>query len=306
MAKKYGKWIVDQPLNRGGQAHTYLVVEEGAESGGKFVLKRLGTDRLERARAELRAIKELSHPHIVRLIDNDLDSNKPYIVMEYCAGGALSDLNILEYPLLQRLQMFSAICRGVGHAHSHQPSITHRDLKPHNIFLREDKITPVVGDFGLCYFDEGERITLIGDAAVGPRMYIAPELAHGFAEDVTPRADVYSLGKVLYWMLAGRLFDREEHRHPSFNLTKGQTAPDYFFIYDLLDKMIEKDPLQRLANANAVAEAVEEIIRRIKMRAHHIDLSTPQHCSYCGKGFYQPIVNDPPERDNLFPKPTPR
>lgn len=302
VASKYGKWTVVRPLVRGGQAHTYLVVEDGVESGEHFVLKRLGTDRLERARAELRAIKELSHPNIVQLVDDDLEGKKPYIIMEYYAGGALSDVNIIEYPLIQRLRMFAAICCGVGHAHSHQPVITHRDLKPHNIFLRGDKVTPVVGDFGLCYVDEGERITLVGDAAVGPRMYIAPELAHGFAEDVTPRADVYSLGKVLYWMLAGRIFDRELHRHPRFDLTKDQTQPDYFFIYELLDKTIVEEPSKRLANASEVAESVEGIIHRIEARAHYIDLSTPQHCIYCGRGFYKPVVDDPPEPNNTFPK----
>jgi serine/threonine protein kinase len=302
VAKRYGKWIDVRPLGHGGQGHTYLVKEEGAEDAEDFVLKRLGTDRLDRARAELRAIEELSHPNIVRVIDDDLDSDKPYIVMEHCSGGSLNDVNVREYSLIERLRMFSAICRGVGHAHSHTPIIIHRDLKPANIFLREDKKTPVVGDFGLCFFDEGERVTLIGDAAVGPRMYIAPELAHGFAEDVSPRADVYSLGKVLYWMLAGRVFDREMHRHQRFDLTKDQTKPDYFFIYELLDKMIVEDPAKRLANANEVTESVEEIIHRIEIRAHHIDLSTPQHCNYCGKGFYKPVVDDPPEQENLFPK----
>src|ERR1044072_6569846 len=164
-----------RPLGQGGQAHTYLVVEEGAEDGEPFVLKRLGTDRIERARTELRAIQELAHPNIVRLVDDDLESDKPYIVMEYCSGGSLNDVNILEYPLIQRLHMFSAICRGVGHAHSHTPVITHRDLKSPNIFLREDESTPVAGDFGLCFLDEDERITLNGDAAVGPRMFISPE-----------------------------------------------------------------------------------------------------------------------------------
>jgi serine/threonine protein kinase len=156
----------------------------------------------------------------------------------------------------------------------------------------------VVGDFGLCYFDEGERITLVGDAAVGPRMYMAPELAHGFAEDVTPRADAYSLGKVLYWMIAGRIFDREAHRDSKFDLTKDQTKPDLFFIYDLFDKTIVLDPLERLANASEVAEAVDSIIRRIEMNAHHIDLSAPQACNYCGVGFYKKVIDSPPGKQN--------
>lgn len=301
MAPRYGKWIVIRPLERGGQAQTFLVQEEGADNGEYFVLKRLNPNRIERGRAEIRACKELSHPNVLKYIDEDLEGDKPYLVTEYCSGGALSKLNIAEYSLLERLRMFLAICRGVGHAHSHTPPIIHRDLKPDNIFLREDKVTPVVGDFGICFFDEGERVTLV-DEAVGPRWYMAPELAHGFAEDVTPRADVYSLGKVLYWMLAGKVFDREAHRQPRFDLTSDQTAPDYFLIYDLLDNMIVEDPSKRLPDANKVAEAVEEIIHRIEVHAHHIDLSAPQHCIYCGKGTYKTIVDNPREPHNTFPK----
>jgi serine/threonine protein kinase len=275
-----------RPLGRGGQSPTFLVVEEGVEDGEYFVLKRLNANRIERGRSEIRACEELSHPNVLRLIDSDLDGDKPYLVTEYCSGGSLSNVNIIEYPLTERLQMFSAICRGVGHAHSHTPPITHRDLKPDNIFLRKDKRTPVVGDFGICFFDEGERVTLV-DEAVGPRWYMAPELAHGLTENVTPRADVYSLGKVLYWMLSARIFDRELHRHQRFDLTIGQTAPDLFFIYDLLDKTILVNPSERLSNANEVADAVDNIIRKIEMHAHHLNLSTPQRCMYCGEGFYQ-------------------
>jgi serine/threonine protein kinase len=300
VAQQYGKWKMVRPLDRGGQAHTYLVVEEGIENGEQFVLKRLGVDRLDRARTELRAIEELSHPNVVKLKDHDLEGRKPYIVMEYCPGGSLQDANILGYPLLQRLRIFSAICRGVGHAHSHTPAITHRDIKPDNICLREDKITPVVIDFGLCFYHEGERITLIEDKAIGSRMYIAPELAHGFAdeEDVSPRADVYSLGKVLYWICAGKIFDRELHHHPRFDLTKEQTVPDMFFIYDLFDETIVEDPSKRLTDANEVAEAVGSIIKRIEMDAHHIDLTTPQACNYCGVGFYKKVIDSPPGKQS--------
>lgn len=286
MAQRYGKWRMIRPLKQGGQAQTFLVVEEGVENAEYFVLKRLNPNRIERGRAEIRACAELSHPNVLRLIDAELESDKPYLVTEYCSGGSLSDVNIVEYPLIERLHMFSEICWGVGHAHSHTPPITHRDLKPDNIFLREDRKTPVVGDFGICFFDEGERVTLV-DEAVGPRWFMAPELAHGYAEDISPRADVYSLGKVLYWMLAGKVFDREMHQHPRFDLTKDQIDPDIFFIYELFDKTIVEDSMQRLANANEVADVVNGIIRRIEMDAHHLDLSTPQRCMYCGEGFYK-------------------
>jgi serine/threonine protein kinase len=293
LAKKYGKWSVVESLPEGGQAHTFLVIEDGDKDGKYFVLKRLkNLKRLGRFQLEIKAYNELTHPNLLKIKDYDLDTDKPYLVTEYCSGGALDGLDLDQYSLQARLSMFATICRGVGYAHAHEPAVVHRDLKPANIFLKEDKITPVVGDFGICHYKDGERMTVV-DEVVGPLWYVAPELAHGLAddEDVTPAADVYSLGKLLYWMLNGRIFDREVHRTPRFDLTKGQTRPDYFFIYDLLDKTIVEDSSKRLSDANQVAETVQSIMRRIKMDAHHLDLSVPQACNYCGDGFYAVIFD---------------
>lgn len=193
--------------------------------------------------------------------------------------------------IVERLQMFFLVCQGIGYAHS--KGVIHRDLKPANIFLKGDLRTPVIGDFGICFIDDdGERVTMVDEVA-GSRWYTAPELSHGMAESVTSSADVYSLGKVLYWMLAGRIFDREIHRDKRFDLTKNATRPDYFFIYDLFDKTVVEDLARRISNVTEVADTTDSIIRRIQMNAHHIDLSTPQACTYCGVGFYQPVVNDP-------------
>jgi serine/threonine protein kinase len=289
MAKQYGRWRVKEQIGQGGQGKALLVHDSNDPEGKPFALKRLSNlKRLNRFEKEVRAGLELSHPNILRIVDKDLEHATPYFVAEFCPGLSLNFETISTLPLAERLRMFSAICRGVGHAHG--KGYTHRDIKPDNIFLRED-MTPVVGDFGLCFItEEGERVTML-DEQVGSRWYMSPELAHGAAEDVTPAADVYSLGKVLYWMLAGRVFDREAHRTPKFNLTEGQRDPDIFFIYDLLDKMIVEDPRERLANATEVADAVDEIIRLIGIRAHVLDLEVPQQCNYCGRGLYQPAAD---------------
>lgn len=289
MAQQYDKWRVIEQIGQGGQAKALLVYDVNDPERKPFVLKRLSNlKRLARFEKEVRAGLELSHPNILKIVDKNLDHTSPYFVAEYCPKGALEFEKLSGLFVIERLRIFSAICRGVGHAHS--KGYIHRDLKPDNIFLRED-MTPVVGDFGLCFITEGgERVTML-DEQVGSRWYMAPELAHGMADEVTPAADVYSLGKVLYWMLAGKVFDREVYRAPKYDLTKGQTTPDLFFIYDLFDRMIVESPGGRLANAGEVSEAVDVIIRRIEMGAHHIDLLTPQACSYCGLGFYQKVLD---------------
>ncbi len=132
--------------------------------------------------------------------------------------------------------------------------------------------------------------------AVGARWYMAPELEDGLNVDVETSADVYSLGKILYWLFAGRVFSRERHRTQQYDLTNTRKDAAIFFIYDLLDGMIVADPNQRrFRDANEVASTVEAIIGRIKVNAHHIDLSVPQTCIYCGVGFYQTIVDESPE-----------
>ena len=258
-------------------------------------MKRLkNLKRFSRFEKEVRACLDLSHTNILRIEDKNLESDRPYFVAEYCAKGSLRTELISHTPLLDRLRMFSRICDGVGHAHA--KGIVHRDLKPENIFVRED-MTPVVGDFGLCFISEaGDRVTLI-DEQVGSRFYMAPELAHGIADEVTAAADVYSLGKILYWMLAGRIFDREVYRSPRYDLSKGEIRPDLFFIYGLFDQTICEERTARLPTANEVRDVVHTIIRLIQSNAHAIDLKVPQLCNYCGIGTYR-VVADNTSRDN--------
>ena len=156
---------------------------------------------------------------MVAIQDYDLDADRPYLVTEWCEGGELSEIDLSEISIPERLGLLVGVCQGVAHAHS--GGVTHRDLKPGNIFLRGDG-TPVVGDFGLCFIEGGERLTFV-DEAVGPRLFMAPEMEEGRSDEVGPWSDVYSLGKVLYWLVAQkRVFSREKHRQPDWDLTRDQ------------------------------------------------------------------------------------
>ncbi len=296
MAKQYGRWIVERSLSEGGQAHTFLVFDPNQGADKRYVLKRLrNRDRLARFETETRAALELDHQNVVKQVEFDLTGEKPFIVMEYCQGGALSGINLSGWSVLDRLQLFRGICEGVGAAHSH--GIVHRDLKPDNIFIAADGKSPVVGDFGLCYFlERGERVTLTGEA-VGATKYMAPELEDGRTDRIGPQVDVYSMGKILYWLMAGKVFDREKHRTSKWNLTGDLVdAPDYkiadlAFVNELLDKSVVLEPSKRFSDANNFRANLDRSIWRIQRSAHALDMAEPQICNFCGIGHYKDVGN---------------
>lgn len=284
-------WKLVRPLEPGGQAETFLV--ERAGTNKRAVLKAFknvdwGHEK-QQARRELEVMchGRVSHTHVLPMLDHDLSAIHPYIVTEYCALGSLAApqhrtwLNKLSP--LELLHLFKQICQGMGPVHV--AKIIHRDLKPGNIFIRADK-TLVVGDFGVAFLksDEHDRVTGRQEV-VGARRYAAPELRDGRAADelVTPRCDIYSMGKILYWLLAGRAFDRQDHRAEAFDLTRGQTRPDYHFIYELLDRMIVLEPGERYRDASECADAVAVTIDKLTARQRVFYPSTPGSAdtAYC-------------------------
>jgi serine/threonine protein kinase len=285
---KYGKWEIESSLSEGGQGRTFIVYDESDSKKSKFVLKRLkDVRRLGRFKDEVRAGLQFNHRNIARIVDYDLDSEKPYLVTEFYGGGTLLDLDLNKFTGLDRLRMFEQISDAVWFAHSNSPTIIHRDLKPENIFIKDDGVTPVVGDFGICFIDDqGERFTLL-DEAVGARRYTAPEIEDGRLDLVQPAADVYSLGKLLYFMLARQVFSREQHREPRWDLTKLGDDNIYHFVNDLLDRMIVADPGGRLPQAGQVSDEVRTIIRLLEAGGHPLDFSIPQQCAYCANGHYE-------------------
>lgn len=283
------RWRRLSSLSEGGQGYVFLVTESGSDGRDRFVQKLFkNPKRIERSRREIAITEELEHPNIVRFIDADSEAERPYMVVEYCEGGALDKADLTQLSILERLRLFRGICAGIAYAHG--KGVVHRDLKPANIFLRGDGRTPVVGDFGLTLRTEGDARLTIVDEAIGSANYRAPEMEDGFAEDVAPSADVYSLGKILYWLLAGRIFAREKHREPGFDLTKANATVPYFLVYELLDRMIVGDPGQRLRDGGEALREVDSVIERVELRAHVVSLDAPQSCLFCGVGHYRPEV----------------
>jgi eukaryotic-like serine/threonine-protein kinase len=159
------------------------------------------SDQLERFRREARAVAQLSHPHIVGVIDAGEDAHRPYIVFEYIEGETLKQRirRCGRLPIAEAVAYAVEIARALGAAHARH--IVHRDVKPQNVLIDEEGSAKVT-DFGIARTLDEEGLTADG-RVLGTTDYVSPEQALG--QNVTGQSDLYSLGIVLYEMLAGEV-----------------------------------------------------------------------------------------------------
>jgi len=198
------RYQVERELGRGGMATVFLATD--TQHGRKVAIKVLQTtDALgntDRFLREIRVTARLSHPHILPLLDSGLASGTPYYVMPYVTGDSLRDRLAREgpLPLEEVVRLTAEIADALDAAHKH--GVIHRDIKPGNVLLEEGHA--IVADFGLVralHAEADSAMTGTG-VAVGTPAYMSPEQASGEGI-VDGRSDVYSLGCVVYEMLAG-------------------------------------------------------------------------------------------------------
>jgi serine/threonine protein kinase/tetratricopeptide (TPR) repeat protein len=206
--KEFGPYRIKQALGEGGMGVVYLAQRE--DLGNEVAIKILrdawvSPARRERFNAEQRTLAQLNHPSIARLYDADTSPDgTPFFVMEYVEGVPLTEFcKTQKCSIPERLRLFRAVCEAVLYAHQH--AVIHRDLKPSNILVKTDGSIRLL-DFGIAKHLEnlGELVdqTITGLRLMTPA-YAAPEQIRG--EQVGIQSDVYSLGVVLYELLATRL-----------------------------------------------------------------------------------------------------
>jgi serine/threonine protein kinase len=198
-----GRYRIEDEIGFGGMSTVYRAFDETLER--QVALKLMHSDissdeaALKRFRREARTVAQLSHPHVVMVIDAGEDQGHPYIVFEHVRGETLKDRVRREGPLPIAEAVAYAIEIGRALQAAHEQGLVHRDVKPQNVLIDEEGRAKVT-DFGIALGLEAEGLTAAG-RVIGTTDYVSPEQAMG--QEVTGQSDVYSLGIVLFEMLTG-------------------------------------------------------------------------------------------------------
>ena len=263
-----GRYRLDAQIGAGGMSTVYKAFDVNLER--RVAIKLLhremsaDSDQLERFRREARAVAQLSHPHIVGVIDAGEDENRPYIVFEYVEGETLKDRirRLGRLPIDESLAYAIEIARALGSAHAHE--IVHRDVKPQNVLLDPEGSAKVT-DFGIARSLRDDGLTADG-RVLGTTDYVSPEQALG--HDVDGQSDIYSLGVVLYEMLTG---DVPFHGENQISVAMKHVREDLPDIQRMrpevsattaavLDRMTEKDLAHRYADIPMLVADLEDAL----------------------------------------------
>jgi eukaryotic-like serine/threonine-protein kinase len=198
-----GRFRIERLLGRGGMSSVWQAYDE--ELGRPVAIKLLHTRRLESADSvdrferEARTLALLAHPGIVTVIDRGETDGRPFIVCELVDGRDLHERISLEGPLPIPEALAVAVQVASALAYAHERGVIHRDVKPHNVLLTADGHAKLT-DFGIARVDDAPALTNPG-RVLGTGDYVAPEQAQG--QPLDGRADIYSLGALLYHCLTG-------------------------------------------------------------------------------------------------------
>lgn len=266
---------------------------------------------IRRFKNESKAIAVLSHPNIVKVYDVSFGDRIQYIVMEYIDGITLKDYlsQQKEIKWKEAIHFTVQILQALQHAH--EKGIVHRDIKPQNIMLLQDG-TIKVTDFGIARFSRSETRT-ITDKAIGSVHYIAPEQARGDLTD--EKADIYSVGVMLYEMLTGQLpFEADNAVSVAIMQMQADPRPPKDInpaIPDGLEEItlraMQKNPAQRYQSAAEMLADIEAFKRNPSIVFQYKYFSEDTPGKYANaintvKGSDAPAYDDNFEYEEVFDK----
>lgn len=290
--KTLGKVQVGELIARGGMAEVYYGkhIPLDREVAVKIMREHLdAADIRARFEREARVIANLHHPNIVQLFDYELVNGQPCIIMELVRGASLGGYLKSRHKRNEKLpfdtavRLLTALASAIDYAHSQ--NIVHRDIKPANVLLRTkngpvsldeplpEDVEPVLTDFGLVRLLDSSILTSTGTVS-GTPAYMSPEQARG--DKVDHRSDIYSLGIMLYEMLAGTVpFDAESSFGVLMKHLNEPPPPIPGLSTDLqtvIDRALAKDPALRYATAGEFAKEFISVFNGQTVSQHTTNL----------------------------------
>ena len=264
-----GRYEIHELIGVGGMANVYRArdtIDDRTVAIKILKDEYLGNEEfIRRFKNESKAIAVLSHPNIVKVYDVSFGDRIQYIVEEYIDGITLKDYlsQQKEIKWKEAIHFTIQILRALQHAH--EKGIVHRDIKPQNIMLLQDG-TIKVTDFGIARFSRSETRTMTGKT-IGSVHYIAPEQARGDLTD--EKADIYSVGVMLYEMVTGRLpFEADNAVSVAIMQLQADPKPPREInpslpegLEEITMKAMQKDPSQRYQSASEMLRDIEEFRR---------------------------------------------
>jgi serine/threonine protein kinase len=240
--------------------------------------------QLERMKHEIKGLRALSHPNIVRILDENLDEQ--WFVMELFFEGTLSTkLSMNRGDFTSALRRFRPLVEAV--ASMHEAGLVHRDIKPDNIFCSSGRL--VLGDLGLVHFVDEKR-TRISDAYenVGSRDWMPPWAMGMRLEDIRPSFDVFSLGKLLWAMASGKpVLQLWYLHHERFELEKMfPNNLEMRWARKILDHCIVEKEEDCLTNAKELLRLVDTVLSALERHSQIVGDGIPRICRVCGLGHY--------------------
>jgi eukaryotic-like serine/threonine-protein kinase len=278
-ARNVGRYRLKRRIGHGGMGEVWVAYHAGLRRDVALKVLRLDDDSapvaVQRFEQEVAATSRLTHPNTVRVFDYGVTADGIwYYAMELLEGVTLFELVRDSGPLTveRTLSIGHQIARALAEAHAR--GIVHRDIKPENIFITQAGNEPdfvKVLDFGIAKLcDEARGATLTQTGAVfGTPAYMSPEAARG--QTTTARSDVYGVGGVLYYMLAGRppfvatstaevLLAHLTQPAPRLDSNRHGDVPGEFSM--LITRCLHKDPLDRFSDSGELATELAKLVAR--------------------------------------------
>lgn len=276
--QRVGDYELLEELARGGMGVVWRARQRRLqrEVALKFVLEGVlpGETAARRFRQEAEVAAQLNHPHIIAVHEVGEADGRYFISMELADGGTLaSRLRREKFPARAAAELTVKLARALQHAHDR--GVLHRDLKPGNV-LFDAAGEPRLSDFGLARLTKNQSALTLTGAVMGTPSYMPPEQARGEGRSLTTAADIYSLGTILYEMLAGRPAFAGEVPVEVLRRVLDEEPPKIAGLDRDLDticrKCLRKKPEERYRSARALADDLDRWLRGETIRARRVSV----------------------------------